>query len=32
MNILLDTNIIIPWEDTSGILDSSFLKSNKPIF
>ena len=29
MNILLDTNIIIPLEDTSRILDSSFAELRK---
>lgn len=29
MNILLDTNIIIPLEDTSKILDSSFAELRK---
>ena len=29
MNILLDTNIIIPLEDTSRILDSSFAEMRR---
>ncbi len=29
MNILLDTNIIIPLEDTSRILDTSFADLRK---
>ena len=29
MNILLDTNIIIPLEDTSRILDTSFAELRK---
>lgn len=29
MNILLDTNIVIPLEDTSKILDSSFAELRK---
>ena len=29
MNILLDTNILIPLEDTSRVLDSSFAELRK---
>lgn len=29
MNILLDTNIIIPLEDTNRVLDSSFAELRK---